>query len=302
MRVHDSVLLKAYAKVNLSFDVLGLRIDGYHDIRTVMQTIDLADELILEPADSLILEVSPRHTVPPDDNLAIQAARALQVASGCARGTRIRLLKRIPEAAGLGGGSADAAAVLVGLNWLWDLNLSQHRLIEIASTLGSDVPFFIIGGTALVEGKGELITPLPNIPARYMIILTPDISPVDHLDKSKTSYLYSLLRPEHYTNGHRTEQLLKKVVAGQDIDGLVSNTFEEVAEKAFPGLSEYKSLLLRQGATVVLLCGSGPALAAFSPSMDKAQRAFSALSKEDVRSYIIQTVPARVVDDERVRL
>jgi 4-diphosphocytidyl-2-C-methyl-D-erythritol kinase len=154
--------LKAYAKVNLVLEVLGRRADGYHEIASVMQTIGLYDVLTFEAAGEIEFSCSTPG-LQEDNNLVGSAARALRQATGKKAGARIVLEKKIPRTAGLGGGSSDAAAALKGLNRLWGLGLTPEKLAEIAAGIGSDVPFFIYGGTCLVEGRGESITPLPDI-------------------------------------------------------------------------------------------------------------------------------------------
>ena len=158
--------LAAHAKVNLSLEVLGTRPDGYHELRSVVAEIPLHDDVELEdaPAGEVTVEMTgdgmeaPR--VPCEENLAVRAARALQEACGVARGVRIRIVKRIPAGAGLGGGSADAAAVLNGLNEMWGLGLPKERLCAIGAEVGSDVPALVLGGVVLMEGRGERVTPL----------------------------------------------------------------------------------------------------------------------------------------------
>ncbi|MGH7345206.1 MAG: 4-(cytidine 5'-diphospho)-2-C-methyl-D-erythritol kinase [Candidatus Rokuibacteriota bacterium] len=152
--------LSAAAKVNLALEVLGRRDDGYHEIATVMQTVDLSDRLVLEEADVLELRTTASDVPTDGTNLALKAASTLRDMAGVSRGVRITLDKRIPVAAGLGGGSTDAAAVLVGLNRLWGLRWPTARLAEAAVQLGMDVPFFLRGGVALGTGRGEQLEPL----------------------------------------------------------------------------------------------------------------------------------------------
>jgi len=154
--------LEAHAKINLTLEVLGVRPDGYHDLRSVVLPIPLHDDVELTEAPAGTVEVTGCPGVPSEENLAAVAARALRRATGCTRGVSIALVKRIPAGAGLGGGSADAAAVLNGLNAFWELGLSQAQLVEIAAEVGSDVPALVCGGAVRMEGRGERITPLPD--------------------------------------------------------------------------------------------------------------------------------------------
>ena len=149
---------EAHAKINLTLEILGVRPDGYHDLRSVVVPIPLHDDVTLEPSDAISVEMPG--DLPQERNLAWTAAQALRQATGCAKGARIIIEKRIPQGAGLGGGSADAAAVLNGLNELWELGLPKARLCEIAAAVGSDVPALTLGGPVLMEGRGERVTPL----------------------------------------------------------------------------------------------------------------------------------------------
>ncbi len=256
--------LFAPAKVNLSLEILGRRPDGYHDVRTVLQAIDLCDELMFEAADALTLHVEPEGAAPLEDNLVLRAARRLRHAFNVQAGASISLRKRIPMSAGLGGGSSDAAAALRGLRQLWKLPVSAHGLMAIAAELGSDVPFFLEGGTALGEGKGDILTPLPRPVERFAVVLVPTQSD----DDAKTKRLYGLLRPEHYSNGSRTAALVEQLRAGLPVANAMTNTFEEVAPQAFTGYSAACGAFESAGGKWVRLSGAGPSL--FSLAEDKA--------------------------------
>jgi len=158
-----SLTLPAYAKINLTLEALAKRADGYHEIVTVLQTVSLVDTLTFEPGESLDLSCNIP-SLQSADNLVLKAATLLKEETGCLKGASIRLTKGIPIAAGLGSGATDAAATLVGLNRLWELNLPPQRLMELAANLGSDVPFFLCGGTALAKGRGEKVIPPPPAP------------------------------------------------------------------------------------------------------------------------------------------
>src|SRR4030042_3844503 len=193
------ISLQAYAKINLTLEVLSKRPDGYHEIASVLQAISLADTLTFEPAETLDLNCNVPE-LQTGDNLVLKAARLLKEISGYKKGARINLTKRIPLAAGLGSGSTDAAATLLGLNKLWGLNLAHNKLLELAAKLGSDVPFFLYGGTALAQGRGEKLTALPAATELWMILLKPAIEPVSN----KTAQLYSRLNPSHFPSGPHT--------------------------------------------------------------------------------------------------
>ena len=170
-----SVTLVAPAKINWTLEVLGLRDDGYHEVRTVMQTIDICDEVVLERSAALTLSVEGDHAATDEDHTLL-AARLLGKELGRELPASIHIRKRIPVSAGLGGGSSDAAAVLRGLDALYDLDAGMERLGSVAAGIGSDVGFFLHGGTALGEGRGERILPLPDAPEAWLVVLTPPIS------------------------------------------------------------------------------------------------------------------------------
>ena len=250
--------LKAYAKVNLTLEVLGRRDDGYHDIVSVIQTVGLSDTVTLEPATDVTLECD-RSELETDDNLGYQAAARLREATGHDEGARISIQKGIPVAAGLGGGSSDAATVLLGLNRLWGLDLAVEDLDPIAAGLGSDVPFFLRCGTAMLHGRGEKVRPLPPADLDWMVVLTP---PIDM--PNKTASAYAKLTPSNYTNGALTRKLEARIRGGGDVPyQLLFNAFDSVAFDVFPDLEEYWNGFSSIGAREIHLAGSGPSM--FAP-------------------------------------
>ena len=250
--------LTAPAKINWTLEVLGKRTDGYHEIRSVMQTISLADTLTLQPADELALTVQNDRgflDILPEKNLTFRAADLLRQRTGGSKCAHVTLTKGIPVAAGLGGGSSDAAAVLRGLRRLWQLDLSDDESVAIASELGSDVPFFLRGGTALASGRGVQIEPLPDVSQQRLVVAWPErAAPAD-----KTARMYAALRPEHYTEGSRTERLAERVLRGEPVrHEKLFNVFETVLPEVDPEAAE----LFERAAALGLgphLCGSGPA-------------------------------------------
>jgi 4-diphosphocytidyl-2-C-methyl-D-erythritol kinase len=248
--------LLAPAKINLCFEILGRHDDDYHEVRTVYQAIGLMDQLEFEPAGNLLLEVAPRGAAPVDDNLVLQAARLLQSETHTSKGARVQLTKRIPVAAGLGGGSSDAAATLMGLRSLWGLDVPEERLLELAAQLGADVPFFIRGGTALGAGRGEMLTPLVTPTGMWAVVLCPG----DGGD-NKTARLYGMITPDHYSrDGSATERIVQRVNAGEALNDCLFNTFETVAASAYPGYVAARAAFLDAGAANVHLAGAGPSL------------------------------------------
>jgi 4-diphosphocytidyl-2-C-methyl-D-erythritol kinase len=281
-----NLTLKAYAKINLTLEVLAKRLDGYHEVASVLQTVSLADTLTFEPSATLDFRCDVPNLQSPD-NLVLKAARLLQETTGSNKGAIINLTKRIPIAAGLGSGSTDAAATLVGLNQLWELNLSLERLVGLASKLGSDVAFFLYGGTALAKGRGEQITPLPLTPQLWLVLLQPAIEPVPN----KTAQLYSQLNPSHFTSGQFTEKLVAYLNhGGKAEDSFLFNVFEQVVFDFFPKLSGYRSSLLKAGARSVHLAGSGPALFTLVPDKARGEAILKRLENEGQKAYLVHTV------------
>lgn len=258
-----ALTFKAYAKVNLTLEVLGQRDDGYHDIVSIMQVIDLADTLTLEEADGISLDCDDPKLAGPD-NLALKAARLLADETGTKRGVRIALRKGIPVAAGLGGGSTDAAAVLRGLDRFWELKLPPERLSSLAAKLGSDVPFFLHGGTAMVQGRGEVVRPIPPADIKWLVVLSPGIS-----IPSKTASLYARLKPSDHTRGLLTRKLEARIRGGGDVPAqFLYNAFDAVAFAAFPGLEAYWKVFESLGAREIHLAGAGPSIFALVPQKE----------------------------------
>jgi 4-diphosphocytidyl-2-C-methyl-D-erythritol kinase len=249
------ITLKAPAKINLTLEVLGRRDDGYHDIVSVMQAIDLCDEVKLEPADEIALECSAPE-LQSDDNLALRAARMLAEVSGHPGGAHIILEKEVPVASGLGGGSSDAAAVLKGLNALWGLGLSLDDLSRIAARLGSDVSFFLHGGTCLAQGRGETVRPLPPADIEWMVVLAPRIEAQD-----KTASAYARMTESAFTKGALTRKLAARIQGGGDVPPqFLFNAFDAIALDVYPGLDRYWKTLSGLGAREIHVAGSGPSL------------------------------------------
>ena len=247
--------LKAPAKINLTLEVLGRRDDGYHDVASIMQTVDLFDTVSLEPSADLSVEWDADQ-VAPQENLALRAARLLKEATGAGGGARITVQKSIPISAGLGGGSSDAAAALAGLNRLWGTGLSTEELTPIAARIGSDVPFFLHGGAAMVAGRGEQVRPLPTPELNDIVLLSPAIDLPE-----KTAAVYGKLTSASYTRGLLTRKLEARIRGGGDVPAqFLFNAFDQVAFDAFPGLDEYWNAFESMGAREIHLAGSGPSM------------------------------------------
>lgn len=245
-----AIQLKAPCKVNYRLDVLRRRPDGYHDLRMIMQRVDLCDTITLGLSDMPGVRVACGSAGVPDgpDNIAWRAADALLQRSDRRSGIDIVIDKKIPVAAGLGGGSSDAATVLMGVNNLLHLGLSEQELMAIGVTLGADVPFFIFERTALAEGIGELLTPLDTVPPAWIVLVNPRV-PVS------TAWVYQNLE---LTNRPPVPILSRSFGTVHDLCAVLANDLEAVTIARYPIIREIKERLLHEGAAGSLMSGSGP--------------------------------------------
>lgn len=244
----------ARAKINLTLDIKGLRADGYHEVSMIMQTIELADEVELKKISSGVeLSMNGGENIPSDEkNLAWQAAIEFQKFVGKDLGVSIGLTKRIPSAAGLAGGSSDAAAVIRGMNQLYETNLTEEELCEIGGRVGSDVPFCIIGGTCLAEGRGERLTRLKPIKNFSVVLAKPD-------GEISTAWAYKTY-DDNPAQIHPPNEIIIEQLKCGDYDAAfknLSNVLEAVALKKIPAIAEIKDKFLSAGAKVALMSGSG---------------------------------------------
>ncbi|MGB9804171.1 4-(cytidine 5'-diphospho)-2-C-methyl-D-erythritol kinase [Desulfofundulus sp.] len=244
----------ARAKINLTLDITGLLPDGYHELETVMQSIALCDRLFfsLRPQGIEFQTDSPLVPAGPE-NLVYRAAELLQRVTGCRRGVHIFLSKNIPVAAGLGGGSADAAATLAALNQLWSLGLDRGELIDLGAKLGADVPFCLTGGTVLARGKGELLTPLKPLPPVGVVMVTPPLA----VSTAQIYRAYDRLLP----GVHPDTAAMVAAVERRDIPAVAArlgNILEPVTTALYPQVSAVKAALKAAGPLGVVMSGSGP--------------------------------------------
>ncbi len=273
---------RAPAKINLTLEVLRKREDGYHEIRSVVQTIDFADVLRFEEDTRLEFHCSlPGWS--SGKSLVSKAAELLQSHSGRRLGARIEIEKRVPLLAGLGGDSSDAAAVLQGLNLLWNLQLSLRDLIALGGSLGSDVPLFLYGGTLLLEGRGEKVQPLPPMPHMSVVLLRPASPSVEN----KTRQMYARLSPADYSNGAATEALVAKLRNSElSLEDGLYNVFDQVGMRFYSRLREARSKFLEAGAGSVHLAGSGPTLFSLVKDSQTASRIQESLQAAGHESYL----------------
>lgn len=277
----DKITVKAYGKVNLTLDVQGRRADGYHLLSSVMQSISLADTITLQKAPQGITIQSDHPLVPNDqDNICWRAAQAFLSQSGIATGVKIELTKAIPVAAGLGGGSADAAAVLYGLNQLYGTDLSLGKLQTIGLTIGADVPFCLQGGTCLVEGIGEVVTPVEPFPQTNIVLVKPEAS-------VSTAEIYKKLDSSSH-GGTSTRRLLAFLQGDQSVslDSVLENALESVTETLVPAVTLWKRRLREHGAVASLMSGSGPTVFGLFESSQQAQE-FHGRFKEEAGVFVV---------------
>lgn len=266
--------LPSFAKINWFLKVWGRRPDGFHEICTAFQTISLHDTISFYPADSLTLESSDPRLPIDRDNLVHRAAEALRLRAGVDLGARIRIEKNIPFPGGLGGGSSNAAVALLGLSRLWGIRPAFEDLADIASSLGSDVPFFLVGGTVLGTGRGTDLEPLPDAGRKLLLIETPKA------EYSTAEAYRSLGRDRLTSEGPETKLMVCRELAKELISGSMEpvNDFEEVVGQLASETESAKNGLLSGGATSACLSGSGPSVFGVFENETLRERAFETLS------------------------
>ena len=283
---------QARAKINLSLDILGLRSDGYHEVEMILQSIELADQLSFEPTNNnitLTLEPSTiegTELLPVDDkNLAVKAARIMFDRFELSGGLIIRLKKNIPIAAGLAGGSADAAAVIRGLNQLFKLNLSIDQMFEIGALIGSDVPFCINGGTCLATGRGEHLTQLPDLPSIPIVLINPRGS-------VPTAWAYKAYDADPSSEHPDNLQLVEAIKLGdvEAVGELMFNVLERISVKVHPSIVHFKQQLLDAGAFAAMMSGSGPTVFGLFNSIEKANLFADSFNDANANVFVTHTI------------
>jgi len=275
----------SFAKINIALAVLGKRSDGYHNIHTVFQTINLHDELEFIVSDRLILQCENLPGVSTENNLVWKAAKKLCSAAAADRGAIITLKKRIPSGAGLGGGSSNAAATLLALCRLWELEPSPSFMRSLAAELGSDVPFFLQGGAALGSGRGEKIEPLPDISPLNLVVIFPGI----HISTAE-AYRSLNLGLTSETEDNRIYRFCDQMLKKQSFLSGIFNDFEASILPAYTSIREARDFLRQQGAMETLLSGSGSAIFGFFPSEESAFAASRAATRKNWRVFPAKTL------------
>ena len=281
--MNDTVTLKALAKINLGLDVLGRRENGYHDVRMVMQTIYLYDNVTMEKTEEagIHLECNLFYLPVDETNIAYKAAKLLIDEFDIKEGVRIILDKHIPVAAGLAGGSANAAAVLVGMNRLFSLGLSQQDLMERGVSLGADVPYCVMRGTVLAEGIGEILTPLPPLPKCCVLIAKPGISVY-------TKTVYEKLDSQEITEHPDIDGILEGLDK-QDIHKVAAsmgNVLETVTIGDYPIIEEIKHVMKEEGALNAMMSGSGPTVFGIFDDKSKARQTQERIRKLQIAKQV----------------
>ncbi len=278
--------VQAPAKINLTLEVLAKRGDGFHEVRSVMQAVSRCDRLRFRPSQEVVFKCDMPGWI-SEQSLVAKAVSLVKETTGCTKGAEIDIEKQIPLLSGLGGDSSDAAATLRGLNQLWELGVSQSELVEMATRLGSDVAFFLYGGTALVEGRGEIVTPLSPSPHIWVILVVPSVA----RPPRKTAQLYASLRTSDYSGGQITQKLVAALKAGRGLEpARLFNVFDRIAMAQFAGLNKYREQMISLGAADVHLAGSGPALFTLVKDRAQAEELYHRFQQQGWEAYLAETL------------
>lgn len=284
-----NVTLHSPAKINWTLDVLGRRDDGYHEVRTILQTIALSDTVTVSPADDITVVVTgePGHLLdrPQEDNLAYRAASVLREKGSISSGARIELYKRIPVAAGLGGGSSNAAATLRALRTVWSLSLTDADLARIGARIGSDVPFFLTGGTAVGSGRGDEITSLPDVAKQRLVVAWNNAA---HSDK--TAKMYSALESSDFVDDTNSDRFIEDLERGAFNDSNVNNVFEAVLRHVDPAAGQTFTDAHAFGSPH--LAGSGPGLFFLLPPAAPSEAMVRGLTQMGLTALETHTISA----------
>lgn len=284
----DELQLKAYAKINLGLDVLGVRDDGYHEVKMIMQTVKLYDKLTFRLLDEDVIRVRTNLKFLPIDenNLVYKAAKLIKDTYHIEKGLDIDLFKCIPVAAGLAGGSTDCAATLVAASRLFQLNLDRKTLMQLGGKLGADVPYCVLRGTAISEGIGEVLTPLPPIPDCYVLLAKPPVS-------VSTKYVYEHLDAKDDISHPDIDGMIQAIKAG-DLEGITSrfgNVLETVTIPEYPVIKDIKNVMLEGGAENAMMSGSGPTVFGFFKDEEAAKKAADDIRKQNLANQVFVVTP-----------
>ena len=281
----DQCIRKAYAKINLGLDVVRRLENGYHEVRMIMQTVGICDVLTLEKTESGITVTTDNGELPTDENnLIYKAAKLMMEKYHIRQGVRIHLEKHIPIAAGMAGGSTDAAAAFIGMNELFACGANEEELRELGVKVGADVPYCIMGGTALAEGIGEKLTKLPSPPQCFLLVAKPDIN-------VSTKYVYEHLDAEGVDHHPDIDGMIQ-AIEDEDLKGIVDrleNVLENVTVKKYPVIREIKDVMLKAGAEGSLMSGSGPTVFGIFTKEEKAKAALKVIAEKQLAKQLFIT-------------
>ena len=278
---------KSFGKINITLEIIGRFPDGYHQIVSVMQAIELCDTLSFKLSfNQHINFICDMPVIQTDDNLVLKAARLLKEYSEHPYGADIHLEKIIPVSSGLGGGSSNAAVTLLSLNQLWDLNLNQDTLTMLAKKIGSDVAFFLNSPSCIAEQKGDTITQIKSVQPTNMVLVVPKIDL-----QEKTKNMYNLISMKDYTDGKLSFKTAKLIESGQlPTHYPMYNIFKKVAMESFPEISLAEKAMIESGASQVQLSGSGPSLFTFTKSTNESKRISEKLAALGYNPIISKTL------------
>jgi len=276
----------APAKINLILEVVGKRADGFHEIRSLMQAIGLYDVLVFEASDRFAFSCS-EDSLQSEDNIVVRAVRLFEEKTNCTVNIGVHLTKRIPWAAGLGGGSSDAAVTLLALNEMLNWKCSAVDLFSMAAELGSDVPFFLSGGLALIKGRGDQVTRLADLTQYWVVLVVPHLA----VGENKTGNLYARLTSSNYSNTNLSAEIMNVIISTKSLDSrLLFNTFDAVAFEAFPSIEKYWKLFEQSASKTVHMAGSGPALFSIYADKGEAEKLGAVLSGLGLNVYVVPTL------------
>lgn len=283
----DKLALKAYGKINLGLDVLRKRPDGYHDLKMIMQMVDVYDDIVItktDRKDEIVVATDKFVLENEKGNLAYMAVKLLFDEFNIHQGIEIKINKRIPIAGGMAGGSSDCATTLMGINKMFDLKLSKEDLMKRGVKLGADVPYCVLGKTAIAEGIGEILTPLPTPPSCYVIIAKPPVS-------VSTAFVYGNIRPDEITKRPNIDGMAEAIKNGDlyKMSSLLYNVMEDVTVPEYPIIADIKKMMIENGALNSIMSGSGPTVFGIYDNLEKAENTMKLLKKSNLTEQLYLT-------------
>ena len=283
----DKLALKAYGKINLGLDVLRKRPDGYHDLKMIMQMVDVYDDIVItktDRKDEIVVATDKFVLENEKGNLAYMAVKLLFDEFNIHQGIEIKINKRIPIAGGMAGGCSDCATTLMGINKMFDLKLSKEDLMKRGVKLGADVPYCVLGKTAIAEGIGEILTPLPTPPSCYVIIAKPPVS-------VSTAFVYGNIRPDEITKRPNIDGMAEAIKNGDlyKMSSLLYNVMEDVTVPEYPIIADIKKMMIENGALNSIMSGSGPTVFGIYDNLEKAENTMKLLKKSNLTEQLYLT-------------